>query len=557
MAAAKSSNATRFDVAKLRERAGDKVFERGEDYFHDDQVQILAIEPNRVLAQVAGSEDYRTELTGRGKTIGGSCSCPAYVDWGFCKHMVAVGLAANDAADSGVEDGGALSRIRAHLKTRSVADLAELVANLAERDPKLLRKLELAAAATGADDTAVEATLRKAIDTATRTGGYVDYGSASGWAAGVDEALDAIEPLASTRAGIGLKLAERAIERIERAIKSMDDSDGYCGGLLSRARDIHLAAVSAARPEPVRLARDLFAREMKDDYDVFSGAAATYAEVLGDAGLAEYRRLAVAASEKLPARGRSRSSDDVATDSYRLIGILDFFAERDGDVDARIALRVRNLSSPWSYLKLAEFCLSQGRSEQALRHAEEGLWMFEDGRQDQRLVLFAAELLTKANRKTEAAAHLWRAFEKAPSVELYGRVRELAGEPARERALGLLETRSAKEAGEGWTGSSDLLIRLLIKENMFDEAWAALRKSGGSSSVRDDLARASEKTHPREALEVYGQGVERLATSGIYSEAAKLITRMAKLQGAPEHSAYLAILKERHRRKRNFMKLLE
>ena len=54
------------------------------------------------------------------------------------------------------------------------------------------------------------------------------------------------------------------------------------------------------------------------------------------------------------------------------MGILDFFAERDGDVEARIALRMRDLSSPWDYLQLAEFCLSQGRQDEALRRAEEG-----------------------------------------------------------------------------------------------------------------------------------------------------------------------------------------
>ena len=49
-----------------------------------------------MLAQVAGTEDYRTELTGRGEDFDGECSCPAFEDWGFCKHMVATALAAND-----------------------------------------------------------------------------------------------------------------------------------------------------------------------------------------------------------------------------------------------------------------------------------------------------------------------------------------------------------------------------------------------------------------------------------------------------------------------------
>jgi hypothetical protein len=59
------------------------------------------------------------------------------------------------------------------------------------------------------------------------------------------------------------------------------------------------------RPDPLRLARDLFAREMEDDYGAFDGALALYADVLGEAGQTEYRRLAAEAWEKLtPARGR-------------------------------------------------------------------------------------------------------------------------------------------------------------------------------------------------------------------------------------------------------------
>lgn len=85
----KAKQRHRFDVKALRELAGDKVFARGEDYHRDGQVLILSIRTDRVVAQVAGTEDYRTELSGRGANIEGQCSCRAFADWGFCKHMVA------------------------------------------------------------------------------------------------------------------------------------------------------------------------------------------------------------------------------------------------------------------------------------------------------------------------------------------------------------------------------------------------------------------------------------------------------------------------------------
>jgi len=558
----RAKDQTRFDIDALQGLAGEKAFARGEVYYQDGRVHILALEPSRVLAQVAGTEDYRTELTGRGNKIGGKCSCPAFEDWGFCKHMVAVALATNAAGTDTEADGvGALSRIRDHLKAKSVDTLVDMILNLAERDPALFRKLDIAASAAHADDKTLETRMRGAIDNATRTRGFVEYFEASGWAAGVDEGLDMIADLASDgRSALALKLAERAIDRIERAIENIDDSDGHCSMLLERARDIHLAAALAAQSEPVALARNLFAREMEGGYGTFDGAAPLYADALKEDGLAEYRRLAAEAWEKLPPRsGRPRERNELSGDYQQLMDILDFFAERDGDVDARIALRTKDLSSPWSYLQLAEFCLSQGREEEALRRAEEGLWVFEDVRPDERLVLFAVDLLSRAGRESDAEACLWRAFEKAPSLELYSRLRKLGGTVAREQAVKFLEARLVSEERTQWNYPADLLINILMREKMLDAAWATLRAHGASIRLKEALARTSEATHPREALEVYTERVDQLAGGGgnpAYAEAAEFIARMAALRGVDEQAAYVAALKARFGRKRNFMKLL-
>jgi uncharacterized Zn finger protein len=161
----------RFDIEALRRIAGETVFARGEDYCRDDHVVIISIEPERVLAQVTGTEDYRTELTGRCKKIGGTCSCPAFEEWGFCKHMVAVALTANALGSEAEADGaGVLARIRDHLRTKGIDALVDMVVEMAERDPALFRRLDLAAAAVRSDDKALEARLRKAIDGATRVG---------------------------------------------------------------------------------------------------------------------------------------------------------------------------------------------------------------------------------------------------------------------------------------------------------------------------------------------------------------------------------------------------
>jgi uncharacterized Zn finger protein len=551
----------RFSVDALRELAGDKVFARGQAYHREGRVRILGHGRERILAQVEGSDDYRIALTGAGGQIGGECSCPAFDDWGFCKHMVAAALAANAGElESPGEDGGAPAQIRRHLQAMGADALVELVMGLAERDPELFQKLDVAAAMASADDKSLEARLRKAIDRATRLHTYIDYRTARAWAAQVDAALDPLDDLvAAGRGAVAYRLAERAIERIEAAAQDVDDSDGHVGGLLERTREIHLAAARLARPEPLQLARQLFDREMTSDSDAFSGAAEAYAEVLGPEGLAEHRRLALEAWEHRPPRIGRPSGGENEWDRYRLTSILDGHARRDGDVEARIALRARDLSSPWKYLELAQFCLDQGRPQEALRRAEEGLWVFEDDRPDERLVRLAVDLLRKAGRKQDAAAHLWRAFEKAPSLELYLRIRTLEREKGAARARSIVETRLAGQSPGALLGPANLLVQMLMHEKAFDRAWECVRQYGASQAQKEALARASEGAHPQEAIATYAESVEHLATVGgnpAYEQAVALVARMARLRGRDEQAAYVAALKGRFARKRNLIKLL-
>ncbi len=558
----KTVDEPRFDVDALQALAGASVFARGKNYHNSGAVQLLAIEPDRVLATVSGTENYTVSLTGHGQAINGTCSCPAFSGQGFCKHMVATAFTANDVIGN-EEPGslGALSRIRVYLKAKGADVLVEMLLDLAARDTALFRKLDMAAAATQEDGKFLETRLREALDNATSTGGFVDWREASSWAEGVNDALDTIAELAEDhRAGLALKLAERAIERIEGAIGAIDDSDGHCGCLLGRARDIHLAAARSSRPDPVDLARDLFEREMRDHYDTFGGAARQYADVLGDEGLAEYRQLAAGTWDELPRRIAGSNEKYEYSHAYgQLTNILDFFAERDGDLDARIALRTKDLSSAWSYFRLAEFCRTHDRNEEALKWAEEGLWLFEDGRVDERHLFLVVDLLSKAGREAEAETHLWRTFEKQPSLEIYQRLRNLAGNTAVPRAVEVLETRSGKEKRTSWYYPADLLVRVLIEEKQFNAAWKAVCQYGASMGVKESLAQASEATCTREALEVYAERVVQLVDGRgnlAYEQAARLIAHMAKLRDKTEQAAYVMELKTRFKRKRNFMKLL-
>src|SRR5262249_2771681 len=133
-----------FDVATLRKIAGEKVFARGVEYHDGGQVQIISIDADRVRARVIGSEVYRAELEGSGKSFDGECSCPAFSDRGFCKHLVATALTVNDLEPGAIEkSANRLTRIRDHLRAKGIEPLVEMIMTVAERDPVLLRDLEL------------------------------------------------------------------------------------------------------------------------------------------------------------------------------------------------------------------------------------------------------------------------------------------------------------------------------------------------------------------------------------------------------------------------------
>ncbi|WP_375785758.1 SWIM zinc finger domain-containing protein [Bradyrhizobium sp. Pha-3] len=557
----------RFDLAALREVAGDKTFARGSAYQADRRVEIITIDEARVVARVAGTEIYRCELTGQGEIFSGACTCQAFADRGFCKHLTAVALTVNNLEpDELGQASNRLGKIRDHLRAKGIDRLVEMIIGLAERAPKLLEELELSAALDSADDATLSAQLKRAITDATRVRGYIEYRDMRDWVRHIDGALDRISVLlGGGRALLVLELLDHFFGRMDEALTKVDDSDGGGGACYARACEIHLAACEQAKPDSIELARVLFARELNSDRDFFFGASETYADVLGTAGLAEYRRLATEAWQKTRSR-RGRRTEIRTGGEYALRAMMERFAERDGDVDAGIAIRASDLSTAHDYLGVAQLCLDNGREQEALKWAEEGLWKFED-EPDQRLVLFTCGLLQRSGRNEDANERLWKLFSREPSVELYLRLKSDAGAGnaqilVRDKAIAALSVRAGKSGSQSeWSvfGAAEVLVRVLMAEGLLADAWAAADKHGCREILMEELARASEADLPAEALKAYAELVERkvrLGGQGNYSDAHAMIKRMRRLDGAIQHSAYLADLMTRHKAKRNFIKLL-
>jgi hypothetical protein len=132
-----------------------------------------------------------------------------------------------------------------------------------------------------------------------RVSGFVDRRRAVTYAWRVHAVLDVLEQLPGTgRADDIVACAEHVMARLDTAMSSVDDSNGYLDAVISRVQDLHHAACVAARPDPRRFGVRLVEFELKTDWEWFLDAPERYREVLGDEGLAAYRTRAVALAQR-------------------------------------------------------------------------------------------------------------------------------------------------------------------------------------------------------------------------------------------------------------------
>lgn len=569
--------------AALLELASPVVFMRGVDYYEDGRVALIDLLPRRVTADVAGTDTYHVELRVNDAGLDWSCTCPYAEDGAFCKHCVAVALDCRPPAADPQAESDARPRdadLRAVLLRWPVASLVDLLLAESAQNPRLRARLaaETAGPATPEGTRALDVTPFIALlDEALTVGDYLGYHDVPDVARRAGQALDELRGLLDDgHATAVIELTEHALELLEETLNVADDSAGYLGGLVEEAKELHLAACTeAARAsafDPVALAERLFAWELSGDWEVFLGAAATYADVLGDAGLARYRALAEPHWANLPALTPGDARDwAVHRQRFRITTMMEALA---CDLDELIAVRSKDLSSPYCFLRIAEACRQAGADDRALEWAERGLKAFGPGG-DARLKDFLAEEYQRRGRHAEALDLAWSQLVGRPCLETYRALRDRAvraGEWSawREKALAALRdtggaapNRGAAVSPFGVRGRSEL-VRVLLSEDEVDAAWAEATAGGCTPDLWLRLAEAREDTHPEDAATVYLERLEptiALTNNDAYEQAVRLLRRLERCLAATGRSAefaqVVAHIRTAHKRKRNLMALLD
>lgn len=121
----------------LRELAGSAVFARGQAYFAQGKALLVRDGGGHTTWEVRGTRIYTVELYFEDGGLHVDCTCPYADDEGFCKHMVAAGLAwrAHLGGTTGPEErtpsarpdaAGAAGKSAAAVKRASAASMRRL-----------------------------------------------------------------------------------------------------------------------------------------------------------------------------------------------------------------------------------------------------------------------------------------------------------------------------------------------------------------------------------------------------------------------------------------------
>ncbi len=561
-----------FGPEALRALAWGRSFERGHGYAVDGRVKRLKVGCDELSATVRGAEAYRVRLWLDDGEPQFSCTCPVAADGLFCKHCVAVGLAAFDAELGGGAAGAPPDAgLRDYLEGLEMSRLVDLLLEQAAEDEFLRGRLELqAAAAQGVGGSGARvAGYRQVIHDVIWPADFIGYRSMYDYSRGIDELIDSLDKLLQDGlAAEAVDLCEHALVCLEDALGSVDDSSGHMADIRDRLVALHHEACLRAHPDPVALAERLFEWETHSDWEIFLGAAAIYADVLGETGLAAYRRRADEAWAQTPTLAPGDESIH-STRRFTITYVMRTLAELDGDLDGLIAVKERDLSSPYHFVEIAELCAAAGRHDDALTWAERGLAAYPDCN-DTRLLDVLADEYERHGRGADAVLLMWSLLERRPVLDSYQRLKVRAARAGqwdvwRERALDRLRERPcAPDFGLGWPADRSEVVGALLWEGAADAAWDEAVAGGCTASLWMALARARATDHPADALPIYERQVEGSIAArnarGYEDAVAGLHTirdLLARLERSDEFPARVAAVRTAHKQKRNLMKLLD
>ena len=549
-------------MAELTERlllgeAGDLSFERGQDYVK--YVVGLRVTGKRAHASIQAKRVYQCELDWGGKDIRCLCTCPFFDQGFFCKHLVAVGLAAIDAGHGSAgrsegtgPDSAELVAVLDESEVRAV--LVELV----DRDAGVRRVVELRAAARTGDVSALADELEGMVKKALAVRGHVDYRRSFGVARDAEQLLDELETYLDAGSADAVAPALlRATTRLRKVVLQADDSSGLLGNAGQRAAELYARACREGAPDAKKLARWLV--QFRDSSPGWPQLElADFVEAFDGAAMEAYRRGVAKLDEAYADREHYKR--------FEVDCMLLELADHDGDIDRAVEL-LTTRDHP-QYGAVIDRLRAVGRDEEAIEWMDRAVAA---GRVSGRMggdevwldPVAVADTYRSLGRDADGTAVLREEFARRPELATFRRLVAYAGQIGHEEAERSWALAKALDLAAAPYGDGALLIEIALSDGDLETAWSAARDLGPGRQWRS-LADASRDFAPREAAELYRDDVGKdlkYADTQKYASIAERLAAMRDLYqraGAEADFAdYLAELRETYRRRTSFISALD
>lgn len=617
--------------------AGKAIVGRGKGYIGRVE-ELSRLEDGTLAAWVRGTLTYATSVRiHEDGEHGWTCTCP--YPGGVCKHVVAVILAAAarikakeeiplldeddelffaildmDDEDDWPEDwpdedddqprtqGTSLfteaeDSLRKRLNAKSKSELVNIILELNENNPELIRLLRDKELLDRGDIQKIVRSLRSRITKLSAEPAWRNYWDHEGHSPDYEPVLRQFRTLLENgHADEVVRLGEHLWNRCQEQVEQSDD-DGDTAHEIENCFEVVLEALPRTDMTPVARIQWFLDRALEDEFKIL-GSPDEYLEkqTLSQAQWRELVELLEAMLNAMPLPCRTQG----AYRRKKLTGWLTKTLDAAGWNDRIVPLLEREVLHTQNYSHLVDTLLNMGQIERARHHCIEGFKKTCASSPGIAAGLHnhLHDMAVAADNPRLAAAYLADTFFEQPNARKFAELRAATEKlgywetvrmclldhltsgnrpdipdkdnaslwplPQPEVSWPLVKNRTWRRQFPDFS----LLIEIAIQENRLEDAIRLNierpRDAYSSMSLDLTVAHAVSASHPQVALDIWRRKAESLIAQvkpKAYEEAAEYLIRMRKIFQAtkrmPEWKALLADLRKRHKPKRRLMEELD
>ncbi len=409
--------------------AGERSFAHGKECFATDAVGELREYKGKITTVVQGSASYQVTLRHTSRQFEGVCDCPASDNFDFCKHCVAVALKYRTelAERERLSRGSTGDKLLAYLKSLNKQQLAGELYALLTQDKTLFDEWSLKAeiASGGLDAKAMKKRITAAISYNRHIYRYPQVRKYFARVETVTQFL--LENRHQFDAEQALSLTEYALQRLEKALDTIDDSGGFRDTCLLDLHACHVQACAALEWRKDKLASYLAKLFLQREDSLYPAIPDAYTEVLADEGLARFYAEINQVWEALP----PLQTGEEWTEKYRYVrlgNVLEQQARMENNQARIIELKAKMATQTRDFIELSKLCQSQDMSqaERWLARAQEGNKNVKSRLRECDVDYQQINIWRQQGKWADALELQWQLYCQRPSLQHYQWLKELA-----------------------------------------------------------------------------------------------------------------------------------